>query len=109
MTIDPSFYNMEGEPISAEEFAKLLLTMVDDQLVGIDGRRVALTQVGVLEVSTVLLGMNVNFEDEGPPIIFESIIFWETRTMYMERYTNKVAALAGHDQCVERARRRDFT
>jgi hypothetical protein len=38
-------------------------------------RRVAATTIGTLRISTVFLGLNHNFLDEGPPVLFETMIF----------------------------------
>jgi hypothetical protein len=40
-------------------------------------RRVALTSVlDLCEVSTIFLGIDYNFDREGPPILFETMVFW---------------------------------
>lgn len=38
-------------------------------------RRVALTQVGPWVISTVFLGLNHRFYGDGPPIVFETMIY----------------------------------
>jgi hypothetical protein len=38
-------------------------------------RRVALTPIGDYRVSTVFLGIDHNFSDEGEPLLFETMIF----------------------------------
>ena len=38
-------------------------------------RILAKTRIGHIEVSTVFLGVDYNFMETGPPIIFESMIF----------------------------------
>lgn len=40
-------------------------------------RRVRLTRVGPYLVSTVFLGMDHNFGDDGPPILFETMVYCE--------------------------------
>lgn len=42
---------------------------------GADNRRVASTNIGVARVSTVFLGIDHRFGDEGPPILFETMVF----------------------------------
>ncbi len=48
-------------------------------------------------ISTVHLGMNHNYDDLGPPIIFETMVFgidgWED---YQERYAREADAVEGH-------------
>jgi hypothetical protein len=50
-------------------------------------------------VSTVWLGLDHRF-DEGPPLIFETMIFGGPHDQYCDRYSTEEAALAGHDQTV---------
>jgi len=103
------YYGMDGEPLTWRQWS-------ERRMENPDARRVALTKIGNYEVSTVLLGIDHRFSRSGPPIIFETMIFDQTgitddslgNEVFCDRYTNKVAALAGHDQACERARRRDF-
>jgi hypothetical protein len=70
-------------------------------------RRVAKTQVGPYEVSTVFLGIDHNFLGRfgGEPILFETMIFARHRTFdYQQRYHTGKEAQAGHDQLVGRLR-----
>lgn len=62
-------------------------------------RRVALTKIGAVEVSTVFLGINHNFGD-GEPILFETMIFDETSANREWRYATWDEAQAGHDRIV---------
>lgn len=41
----------------------------------LDDRHVAQTQIGPMWISTVFLGINHQFNDTGPPILFETMIF----------------------------------
>lgn len=50
--------------------------------------------VGPYMVSTVWLGIDHNF-DEGPPLIFETMVF-KTDSVEGRRYTTEEEALAGH-------------
>lgn len=67
-------------------------------------RRVALTHVGDVEVSTVFLGFDHGWGMTPHPILFETMVFGGSLNTYAERWPNEVAALAGHDQWVERVR-----
>lgn len=40
-----------------------------------DLRRVGLTEVGGSRVSTIFLGLDHNFSDSGPPILWETMVF----------------------------------
>ena len=98
------FYNRQGEPMSIPE--------ADDLLHDLAYINVAITAIGDLTISTVWLGVNHNFTNEGPPIIFETMIFGprEEDAPFDEdlddlvgqqwRYPTEEAALAGHDQAV---------
>ena len=65
--------------------------------------------VGDYFVSTVFLGLDHNWSQNGPPILWESMIFNSgvIRTgddIQQRRYTSYDDALAGHEAMVERVR-----
>lgn len=94
-------YDMEGERVSADEWWQR--RMEDPSY-----KRVAWTEVGDYEVSTVLLGIDHGMDPSKPPLIFETMIFDADRHgVWTDRYSNKVAALAGHDQAVAMAKAGD--
>jgi len=62
-------------------------------------RRVARTQVGDADVSTVFLGINHAF-DNGEPILFETMIFGGERDGDGQRYHTWEQAEAGHAKFV---------
>lgn len=47
-------------------------------------------------VSTVFLGLNHNFYDSGPPLLFESMVFGGKLTDTQLRYPTTAAAIVGH-------------
>lgn len=57
-------------------------------------------------VSTVFLSLDHNHSLFGPPVLWETMIFWEGGPLdeYQERYTSKAAARAGHERALERVR-----
>lgn len=65
-----------------------------------EGRRVALTRLGKIRVSTVFLGRDHRF-GPGAPVLFETMIFdtgkWHD---YQDRYCTYEQALAGHRRAV---------
>lgn len=62
--------------------------------------RVALDNIGDrITVSTVFLGINHRFGD-GPPILFETMIFGGKHDQYQERYSTLDEAVAGHKRAV---------
>jgi hypothetical protein len=66
-------------------------------------RQVAKTEIGSnILVSTVFLGMNHNFNLQGPPVLWETMVFGGPRDGDMDRYTSRAAAEVGHLEMVER-------
>lgn len=51
-------------------------------------------------VSTVFLGLNHAWRD-GPPILFETMIFGGPHDRYQERYCTWDEAVAGHQRAIE--------
>jgi hypothetical protein len=65
---------------------------------------IAMENGQVVEVSTVFLGLDHNFRDEGPPILFETMIFGETDDDPVGRqwrYATWAEAELGHMAIVE--------
>lgn len=94
-------YDKQGIPISMERFGDLS----SDK----DYKRVARTKVldaadpaKSYDVSTVWLGFDHRFGDEGAPIIFETMVFAEgsSEDLSCERYVTESAAREGHTAMV---------
>lgn len=51
-------------------------------------------------VSTVFLGLDHRFGNDGPPILWETMIFGGPHDGYQERYSSKADAVAGHAKAV---------
>lgn len=84
------YYDRQGRPISMEQWS------ADFAL----DRHLAVTGLGALgEVSTVFLGLNHNYGD-GPPLIFETMIFGGPMDQYQDRYSTEEEAMAGHNFAV---------
>ena len=64
-------------------------------------RHVAKTEVGDAEVSTVFLGLDHQYGD-GPPLIFETLVFGGPLDQEMERYSTWEEAERGHADMVLR-------
>ena len=90
------FFDFDGEPIEALEWSVLFADF--------EGRRVAVTEIGDVRVSTVWLGLNYCFLLGGTPLIYESMVFGGEFDEHCQRYPNRDAALAGHDQLVAMVR-----
>ena len=68
-----------------------------------DNRRIAETTIGDAWVSTVFLGIDHNFGGEGPPLLFETMVFFDRedlRDEIMMRYATYAEAREGHDSIV---------
>ena len=104
--MDDSFLNIYfdrmGNPISVAKWAvlnEILYYKVIKQ-----------EDIGDFWVSTVWLGINHDFFNQGPPIIFETMIFpkkgkeidYDDR--YMDRYCTEEDAIAGHAKALEIAK-----
>ena len=87
MTIQLYFVLDEnGEPVECD-----LMTYA--QLKG--DSQIALDQFGEVAVSTVFLGLN-HARREGPPVLFETMIFGGPRDRYQRRYSTRKEAIEGH-------------
>ncbi len=51
---------------------------------------------GEVHVSTVFLGTNHNYRFEGPPVLWETMVFGGPLSEEQERYSSRKDALAGH-------------
>ena len=96
-----NYYNRSGEPITLEEWGRMILQKKH--------KNVQQTNVGPYLVSTVWLGNDHNWDNEGPPIIFETMIFDRTtddesfNDIYMDRYATEEDALLGHGRAINKA------
>jgi hypothetical protein len=88
-------YDRAGEPIELEVWAERF----GDE----DYKRVARDEIGDVLISTVWLGLDHNWGD-GPPLIFESMVFGGDLDQEQIRYSTESAALAGHADLVERVK-----
>lgn len=66
-------------------------------------RVVAKTKVGDSDVSTVFLGLDHRYGDEGPPMVFETMIFGGPLADYQKRCSTWAEAEAMHAEAVHRA------
>lgn len=70
---------------------------------GMDPWRVGSTHVGESWISTVFLGLDHQFGD-GPPMIFETLVFNGALADEQERYSTWDEAERGHEAMVKRVR-----
>src|SRR5438094_10208068 len=58
-------------------------------------RHVAVDQVRDVKVSTIFLGLDHNYGD-GPPLLYETMVFGGPLDQELDRYATRDAAIAGH-------------
>jgi hypothetical protein len=95
MSTHPRYFDRRGQPI---DLVAWCAAMEDPQQ-----KRVALTQIGNVEVSTVWLGLDHAFY-EGAPLIFETMVFGGVLDEECERYSTEAEAIAGHHTMCARVR-----
>jgi hypothetical protein len=66
-------------------------------------RSVARDEFQDVLVSTVFLGLDHGFGDEGAPVLFETMIFGGDLNDYSERYSTRQEAIDGHAKALEMA------
>jgi hypothetical protein len=90
-----------GEPVPEPDLLTWALWFEHAHL-----RRAAFTRVAPhLSVSTIFLGIDHNFLETGPPILWETMVFYNGKSNEMRRYASRSAAMAGHQAMVEKWRR----
>jgi hypothetical protein len=96
------YYARDGSPLTMAEWMHLH----GDP----DYKRVALETVGDVEVSTVWLGLNHEWDDTRPPRYFETMLFGaldDDDEVRCWRWTSEEAAVAGHERIVTALRAHD--
>lgn len=63
-------------------------------------RQIACSGNQNIYISTVFLGMDHNFDGDGPPILFETMIFGGENDGYQVRYATYDEAMVGHKVAV---------
>jgi hypothetical protein len=87
----PMYYDRDSQPCSQQFWISKLRDL--------DYKRVAYTVIGEMYVSTVWLGLNHSFVD-GPPEIFETMVFGGELDQEQWRYSTIEQARAGHEDVV---------
>ncbi len=95
-------YILEGKEYREAESREEFYAFFED----IGRRTVSKTVVSTgVEVSTVFLGFDHGFSEDGPPILFESLVFGGPLDDEMVRYATYDESLAGHRDLVARSRK----
>lgn len=91
----------DGEAVPCQDVMEWAKSFKANEL-----RIVAKDQVGPYFVSTVFLGINHNFGHDGPPLLFETMVFnpsgRESKEFDQERVSTRSEAIAGHRKMVNR-------
>jgi len=90
------YYDRQGRPITSEQRTELENS--DPQYY-----RIAETFTEDCRISTVWLGLNHQYGD-GPPVIFETMVFGGGLDQDAERWCTEEEARAGHERWVEKVR-----
>lgn len=90
------YYHRDGRPSTLRQWAAAF----DED------RSVAKDKVGKVSISTVFLGLCHQFGD-GPPLIFETLVFGGELDGEMDRYSTEAKALEGHKAMVARVQQAD--
>ena len=104
-------YDMNGQPMTMEEWAAAF----EDTKRRIIGQELVGWGPGKKWVSTVWLGLDHNYYETGPPLIFETMVFvkgWNglrrqvcyCHDIWMDRYATKEDAAMGHLLAVRKYR-----
>lgn len=95
----PRHYILRGHEVLAVDDFMLWAMWYED-----GNRIVKQEQIGDYWVSTVFLGLDHNWSFQGPPIVFETMIFIDGSADAAERYSTWDEAAAGHEKICERLR-----
>jgi hypothetical protein len=93
----PIYYILDddGEPIpSPDPLTAAVWWATTDRTIFDD------TPVKRVRVSTVFLSIDHNHRADGPPVLWETMIFGGVFHLYQRRYTSKLDAMTGHLQAV---------
>lgn len=86
----------DGEPVEEPDLLKWGRWMEGTS------RKVARDKLGEVVVSTVFLGLDHNWADDGPPILYETMVFGGPLNDEQQRYHTREGALSGHAEMVAR-------
>ena len=92
-----TYYKLEGK--------KVVPCKMEECFTPDEDRRVAMTHIGKVDISTVFLGINHAFDDR-VPMLFETMIFQfgGKHDEYCERYSTWQDAEEGHKRAVKMVR-----
>lgn len=89
------YYDRQGREIDADKWSELFRYK--------EYKRVANTELKGVQVSTIWLGLNHQW-DGGKPLVFETMVFGGKHDKCMERYTTESEARIGHARMVSKVK-----
>ena len=97
------YYGLDDQPVGMDEWMELMALKSKARRRGSDGwtapeddpTRVGYDEIGEVHVSTVWLGLNHAWGD-GPPLIYETMVFGGDHDQLQNRYSTRAQAEAGH-------------
>ena len=90
------WYDIDGNPVKLQQLNNKLGNPEYRHI----GRHEIPTRQGNILVSTVWIGLDHNYGD-GPPLIFETMIFGGDRDQECHRYSTRQEAVEGHSLVVQ--------
>lgn len=92
----------DGKPRPAKDPGEFAESVQD-----IDRRRVAVEFIGTALVSTCFVGVNFRLLGDGPPLLWETMIFRPHSNSLEGRFSSREEAEEGHRRVVERLRKEE--
>jgi len=88
------WYRLEGKKV-------VQTSMLDSAFQLAQNRHIGLNTINGCRVSTVFLCLDHSFLNDGPPIVFETMIFGGKHDDFQERYCTYDQAEEGHKRAIE--------
>lgn len=95
----PQWYGLDGQLIGIQEAERLLVDPIACRI----AHTKIVTSKGAITVSTVYLVLDHSFGD-GPPVLWESMVFGGPIDEDQRRYTSRADAVTGHAELVSLTR-----
>lgn len=100
-----NYFDIHGNPMTLTEWARTFENRRDGDSDW--NKRHLVTETKTAKVSTVWLGLDHNYSDQGPPLIFETMVFGGTLDGEQDRYVTLEQAHAGHEMWVEKCKKEE--
>lgn len=98
MSMGNYILNAKGEPVPEDDIVAWAKWFEKAK------RQIARTTIREAFVSTVFLGIDHQFLPDGPPLLWETMIFGGKHDGYQDRYATQKDALKGHEEACKLVR-----